>query len=223
MNTDTIALPPWSLSGNAVILMYRFPSGFCQQYGFMEEYQQKNYKGRLGLVMLVDYKTSNIGPYKELLFTPGLFKLGDRTTFSISKIYVSSYTSVLNGIANWGIPKELADFTFSYKDDGLANIQVHTGGNTFFNARIKSWGPHFPLSSKILPWCRITQQVQHQLFLTTPIISGKARLASIKDVQVNADFFAPIDQLRPLLVLSVNNFLMTFPPAIKVPLPSMRP
>jgi hypothetical protein len=218
MNTNTMALPPWSLSGNAVILMYRFPSGFSQQYGFMEEYQLKNYKGRVGLIMLVDYKTSNIGSYRELLFTPGLFKLGGRTTFSISKIYVSSYTSVLNGIANWGIPKELADFTFSYKDDSLADIQVHAGGNTFFNARIKSWGPRFPLSSKILPWCSITQQVQDQLLLTTPIISGKTRLASIKDIQVNADFFVPIHQLRPLVVLSVNNFLMTFPAAVKAPL-----
>lgn len=218
MNTNTIALPPWSLRGNMVILMYRFSSGFSQQYGFMEEYQQRNYKSRVGLIMLVDYKTSNIGPYQELLFTPGLFKLGGRRTFSISKIYVSSYTSVLNGIANWGIPKELANFTFSYTDDSLVDFQAHMGNNIFFNTRIKSWGPYFPLSSKILPWFRITQQQQDQLLLTTPVFSGKARFVSIEHIQVNADYFVPIDQLRPLAALSVNNFLMTFPSATKIPL-----
>jgi acetoacetate decarboxylase len=63
-------------------------------------------------------QTSGVGPYKELLFIPGVFHINGRYTYSISKIYVSTEASVRSGIENWAIPKEVADFTIEDQDDG---------------------------------------------------------------------------------------------------------
>ncbi|GAB3639487.1 acetoacetate decarboxylase family protein [Spirosoma arcticum] len=95
--------------------------------GFLAPYQQRAYWGWVGTVMLVDYETSPVGPYQELLFVPGLFRFGDTTSFSIAKIYVSTRASVWNGRQNWGIPKELAHFSFVLNSDGSRTISVRWG------------------------------------------------------------------------------------------------
>jgi len=118
MQLTQIAPAPWSLTGRGFVLLYYFPAAFNQQFGFMADYQQAGYKGGLGAVMLVDYNSSDVGPYYELLFIPGLFYLGGKLTFSISKIYVSSYDSLWNGRENWAIPKELAQFKVSELPNG---------------------------------------------------------------------------------------------------------
>ncbi|KAK4704062.1 hypothetical protein P7C70_g2148, partial [Phenoliferia sp. Uapishka_3] len=59
---------------------------------------------------------NEIGPYDELLITPGLFSRPDSPTeyyAAITRIYVSTPSSVLNGRKNWNIPKHLAHFTFT--------------------------------------------------------------------------------------------------------------
>ncbi|RZK00390.1 MAG: acetoacetate decarboxylase, partial [Flavobacterium sp.] len=110
-----IAPPPWDLTGNGYVFLFHFSKAFVQEQGFLDDYQKDTYKGGLlglGTVMLVDYTTSDVGPYKELLFVPGRFSFNKPAdnTWGISKIYVSSYYSVWNGRENWGIPKELAEF-----------------------------------------------------------------------------------------------------------------
>jgi len=55
---------------------------------------QGQFAGGLGTVMLVDYNTSNAGPYGELHFIPGKFKHQNKRLNSISKIYVSTLASV---------------------------------------------------------------------------------------------------------------------------------
>ena len=119
LSTETLPAPsilapaPWTLTGNGYIFLYRLPKKLIQENGFLADYQNVFYKGLVSSIMLVDYHTTPVGPYRELLFIPGLFKMVDKYTFSISKIYVSDQNSVWNGIENWGIPKEWADLTYS--------------------------------------------------------------------------------------------------------------
>ncbi|NOS55010.1 MAG: hypothetical protein HOP37_01990, partial [Cyclobacteriaceae bacterium] len=108
-----IASAPWKLTGSGYILLYRFPKAFVAEHGFLVDFQKEKFVSGWGAVMLVDYKTSPVGPYRELLFIPGIFSFNKKKVFSISKIYVSTQNSVINGIENWGIPKELADFRWS--------------------------------------------------------------------------------------------------------------
>ncbi len=218
------APPPWTLTGDGLILIAYFPESFVRTQGFLAPYQQAAYRGWVGTVMLVDYRTSAVGPYRELLFIPGLFRFGDTTSFSISKIYVSSDDSVWNGRQNWGIPKELADFSFDTNADGSRSVVVSQNDQPFLRLRAKPWGPRFPITTKLLPGFRVMQEQLDRpvseppgLLLTRPSASGSARLASLSAIETDSRFFPDLGQIKPLAVLSVENFQMTFPIPERLP------
>lgn len=192
-------------------MLAHFPESFVRQHGFLADFQRAGYLGWLGTVMLVDYQTSGVGPYCELLFIPGLFRLGSRTTFSISKIYVSTVESVVNGIENWGIPKELADFSIITAPDGAKTYGVSQHGTQFFSITARSFGPRFPVTTRLLPGFRVMQQRRNDLLLTAPVAAGTARLASLRDLSVNPAQFPDIGRGWVLATLAVENFTMTFP------------
>jgi Acetoacetate decarboxylase (ADC) len=205
-----IAPPPWALTGNGYIFLYRLPQQFIQENGFLAPYQAEAYRGLVGAVMFVDYATTPVGPYHELLFIPGLFKLGGQHTFSISKIYVSSYESVWNGIENWGIPKELANFNVQKIDDRTDKLVAAHNNKPFFEVILKKSKWSFPLTTSLFP-LRITQQHHQSLLLTKPSARGKARWATLLDVQIDAAHFPNFAPFKPVAVLAVEDFQMGFP------------
>ena len=215
------APPPWTLTGNGLILVAHFPEAFVRAQGFLAPYQQFAYRGWIGAVMLVDYATSPVGPYQELLFIPGLFRFGYTTSFSISKIYVSTNDSVWNGRRNWGIPKEVADFSFVANPDGSQTISVRSNDQPVLSLRAKPWGLRFPITTKLLPGFRVMQEPLPTdkpsagpaggLLLTKPSASGSARLTLLSDIQVNKNLFPDFSQTHPIVALSVENIRMRFP------------
>ena len=204
-----IAPAPWSLTGDAYIMVYKFSKDFVQEYGFLADYQQDRFLGYVGTVMLVDYKTSGVGPYRELLFIPGMFTFDWKKMFSITKIYVSSQDSVYNGIENWGIPKEYADFDWQTNADGTENISVKIDGKDFFKTTIKKGFISFPITTAILP-LNVVQKLRKDLIITNPMAKGKATLASIKSIEVDRNFFPDLSKTSPLLTMNVKNFEMNF-------------
>jgi hypothetical protein len=205
----TIAPAPWNLTGNAYIMVYKFSKDFVKKYGFLADYQQDRFLGYIGTVMLVDYKTSAVGPYRELLFIPGMFTFDWKKVFSISKIYVSSHDSVYNGIENWGIPKEFADFDWIQNTDGTEDISVKIEGKEFFKANFKKGFISFPLTTAIFP-LNVVQKLRKDLIITNPTAKGKATLATIKSVKVDENFFPDLSKATPLLTMKVKDFEMTF-------------
>jgi Acetoacetate decarboxylase (ADC) len=218
MNTESliVAPAPWTLTGNGIILLYRFPRKWIEENGFLADYQQDAFKGIVGSVMLVDYHSSPVGSYRELLFIPGYFKLGGKNTFSISKIYVSSQESVWNGINNWGIPKELANFTVEQPDKRTKLFSASLNDQSFFEATVKSGRFSFPFSSALFP-LNITQRLGQDLLLTKPSAKGKAYFADIQDIKINASLFPDLSSLKPLAALVVEDFEMKFPVPEKLP------
>ena len=216
METNYIAPAPWTLNGNGIMLLYRFPFSFIQEFGFLEDFQQKGYKTGLGAVILMDYKSSGVGPYRELLFLPGLFDINGKLAFSISKIYVSTYDSARSGKRNWGIPKELADFKIETEADGSRNWKVRKDGTTFFGAVIKPGGVSFPISSRPFPATQIVQKGKKHFLLTRPNVSGMAKLAQLEKVISEPSSFPPIHQLKPFLSLYLKDFVMKFPVALQL-------
>jgi acetoacetate decarboxylase len=81
--------------------------------------------------MIVGYDTSGVGAYKELLFIPALFDFDKKKAFNISKIYVSTEESVYNGIENWGIPKQLANFNIQQTSSQTCQCKVNHQDLTF--------------------------------------------------------------------------------------------
>ncbi len=204
-----IAPAPWNLTGNAYIMVYKFSKDFVEKYGFLADYQRDRFLGYLGTVMLVDYKTSAVGPYKELLFIPGMFTFDWKKVFSISKIYVSNHDSVHNGIENWGIQKEFADFDWQINPDGTEDVSVKIEGREFFKANFKKGIFSFPLTTAFFP-LNIVQKLRKDLIITNPTAKGKATLSTLKSVKVDDNFFPDLSKATPLLTMKVKDFEMTF-------------
>lgn len=210
LSPTVVAPPPWTLTGNGYIFTFWFKKNWVKKYGHLLGFQEKHALGGLGTVMLVDYHTSNVGPYRELLIVPGKFDLGGKTQFSISKIYVSSYESVWNGVNNWGIPKELADFEVKTLSDETDQIKVSVQGEIILEAKLTKRKLYFPISTRLFP-LRLAQQRKDELLITNSSAKGKATFLKYYELQINQSYFPDVSDLNPLTILAVKDFEMVFP------------
>ena len=124
---------PWNLTGNGYVILYWFKKENLKDKCFLDDSLKESYLGGRGCVMLVDYKSSDVGPYKELLFIPGKINFNGKKLYTISKIFVSTLDSVVNGRENWGIPKEHANFSWM-SDKHTEKIFIEHDGHEFFSA-----------------------------------------------------------------------------------------
>ena len=209
--------PPWKLRGEGAMLFYRFPKAFCLEHGFIPAALQPDFQGLVGCVMLVDYQRTPVGPYRELLFIPGLFRTNRGRRFSITRIFVDSQPSMEWGRRNWGIPKELAQFDWQQAGPAARRIQVHAplAGEPLqpmLDATLRGRGPRFPLSTALVP-LRLCQQLDGQSFRFAPTAKGNGQWAQVQRLRVLSEAFPPIDRFRPFAALLVSGFEMKFPPA----------
>ncbi|KAF3914822.1 hypothetical protein ABW20_dc0103537 [Dactylellina cionopaga] len=119
------------------------------------------FEGGLGMIMVVRYSQTPVGPYDELLYIPGYFSTPHATSsrYRITNIYVSSKETTYNGRRNWNIPKHLAVFNFDKSETtGHTRITVahpETPDSPFFAAVIKNIpivsSIPVPLSTSVFP------------------------------------------------------------------------
>jgi hypothetical protein len=220
MNEIAQVPAPWQLRGNGFVLIYRGLAGkIAPDQMFLPPFLQDQTLYGLGSVMLVDYHKSDAGPYRELLFIPGQHKapIGRRRSFySISKIYVSTMASVVNGRRNWAIPKEQAKFAWEADGPRREHIQVGHQGESVLETEI-SWGRiPLPLTTKFLRLelrQPVLDQDSHHFLLTRLLASGTGYLARLHHWRTNPKLFPELGPIKPLLALRVENFRMTFPVA----------
>lgn len=206
-----IAPPPWKLQGKGYILLYQFSKDFVEEQGFLTEFhQQYDFKGLIGAVMLVDYHSSPVGAYQELLFIPGMFRFGNVVAFNISKIYVSTYESVYNGIENWGIPKELATFAIAKQADKFERFSTFHQGEPFFQADLKPFGLPLYVNTAWFPF-RFYQPLREQTLITHPQGKGWARFCKVKNLQIKSRYFPDVSKQKILAAMLVPRFTMHFP------------
>lgn len=202
-----LAPAPWTLKGEGIILIYHFKKSWVEENAHLPEQLKGKFQGGFGYVMLVNYKESPVGPYRELLFIPGKFQKNDLQ--SITKIYVDSEASTQNGRKNWGIPKETLPFTWESKK-GRDLIAIKNGTKEVFSAEISHAGLSFPVSTALLP-LRLGQTFENVNFLTKPSGSGWGKLAKINQLDLDPKFFPDIRSTKPLLAIKVNPFNIHFP------------
>lgn len=203
---------PWDLTGNGYILLFRFSEEFITTQGFIPPEFQGNFQHGLGSIMLVDYHSSSAGPYQELLFIPGKFSYQGQKLNTITKIYVSTLASVINGRKNWGIPKELADFHFEKVDQRNEQIAVTVNDNPLLNIHLRSGGLSFPVHTALLPF-PLVQNLDQEIYYTKFRGKGTGKFAKIVNIDVNQKYFPDIGLVKPLAVLKITNFKITFPVA----------
>jgi hypothetical protein len=206
---------PWQLTGNGFILVYWFSKSFLLKSDLIPPGMMADFRGGPSVVVLVNYHRSDVGPYYELLFMPGRFEHKGQQFSSITKIYVSTEASVVNGRKNWAIPKEIANFDWQIDEDGLENVQVRQRDQTFANFMFQPFGPTLPASTGLIPpgWRTVMQPGDTHLLFTKLQSSGKVKLARCRDVEIDGNFFPNLTRGRLLVTCKVSQFDMIFPVA----------
>ena len=213
MGHEVKAYPaPWNLRGKGYIFLYKFKKDFVAQSGNVPAFLEGAFVGGFGSMMLVDYEESNAGPYGELLFIPGKFRFGGKKLDTISKIYVSTMESVVNGRANWGIPKEKADFSFEETGSGTEKVTVTADGKIAAEFTLRSGKLSFPVSTKLLPF-PLVQQYEGRHYFTDFFGKGKGHFSKVIDIKINPGLFPDVSVCRPIAVIRVEPFSITFPEA----------
>ena len=199
--------PPWQLTGNGLILLYHFPRSFVEPWLAPES--RAAYCGGIGAVICVDYVTSNVGPYRELLFIPGSFGRQQRD-YSISRIFVSTLVSVVSGQVNWAIPKQLAAFTVG---PSFQHFSASYQGTPFFRLDATAVGPYIPLRTTWSPVqpALIQHRAKNTLLRTRPFGRAAMQLARVRNVASDGVHFPAVGRFRPLVALFAHGFSLTFP------------
>ena len=204
---------PWNLKGKGYIIVYALDKDFVEKEGNVPEFLKGKFVGGFGALMLVDYEESNAGPYGEMLFIPGKFKFKNKRLDTISKIYVSTMESVVNGRNNWGIPKERADFKFTKIDENRENVCISLEGENIAEFVLKSSKLSFPVSTSLMPF-PLVQEYEDKYYYTNFYGKGKGQLTRIENMKINPKLFPDLSKVKPLIAMRVNPFDITFPESI---------
>ena len=208
---------PWDLRGSGWIVALKLARDDPARNAFVPGEIAGRGRGLVSYLMYVDYRESACGPYRELLFLPGAFPFGDgRRHPSISRILVSTWKSVVNGRANWGIGKDRADFDVESATTGL-RLRVTVGGREaceleFARPRI---APSLPLATGWLPRGLRTLAQRHDghTFYYAPEARGLIRPGRLASRRFDPDLFPDLSAATVLATFAVTTFRMHFPVA----------
>lgn len=200
---------PWRLTGDGWVLFYRFQRDFALPWIPPELHDR--FLGGMGAVAFVNYATSPVDGYGELLFIPGRFRVGRRKRLSITKIYVSTYSSVMGGRANWGIPKEHAQFNVDIGDDGIDTLSAAAdNGDPLAELRLRPGLLKVPLLNNWFSPLQIVQWWEGRRYRTHFWGSGRVSLMDVESIRVNADYFPDVSRYQPVGAIKVSDFRLTF-------------
>ena len=202
-SAEKITPPPWSLTGSGLIIPVWLEKDWCQQH-------YPDMSGRLGIIMWVNYQQSAVGPYREWMFIPGRRENPLGRHYSIGQIMVDSHDSMISGRANWGIPKELADFDWQQSGRDWSLSMEFQQSSTHLSGR--AVGPSIPIDSRLVPF-GLYQPWQGKDYWTKPRASGWGKWFSIDQHDIQGDSLPDLTGQKILGGFSIHEFSMTFPVA----------
>lgn len=211
--TVPLAPAPWALTGSGYILMVKLPAAVLDDPNHIPPELRGKRRGRYASVMLVDYEDSAVGPYRELLYIPGKFPFKGGRHQSITRIYVSSMESVVNGRRNWGIPKDLASFDYRYGVDGIDRFDVSLDGRRFASFVFKPGNLKLPFSTALVPKALLQLAQVHggRQFVYAPSAKGRVQFAKVLDWSFDSALFPDLAQGKVVVCVKVPRFAMGFP------------
>jgi hypothetical protein len=216
---------PWELQGNAWMVALRLPAQSPVRDAWLPAEMAGQGRGFISWLMYVDYVHSPCGPYRELLFVPGAYRCEDgRRHPTISRIVVSTWDSVVNGRANWGIPKDRADFEVEYSVGGRREDRVRVvaeGGQPICSLRLSTsaMAPRLPFPGRLVPerWRTLAQSYQGRTYYYAPAASGRLRPGRLLEASFNPRTFPDLNAAAVIAAFRVDTFRMSFPVARVVP------
>jgi hypothetical protein len=109
----------------------------------------------VGGVYVSNYTSGSVLEYSELIVNAGMVRYSGKVGGWVSHIYVDNADSVAGGREIWGLPKELAEFTWeksNHATSGYDNcLTVRQGGQTLCRLSYNqpSFGLQLPLSGDV--------------------------------------------------------------------------
>ncbi|HMV45226.1 MAG TPA: acetoacetate decarboxylase [Leptospiraceae bacterium] len=207
--------PPWHLKGQGFILPFLGNKTALLDKGFISESDKQNFRGGLGAIMIVNYDSSNVGPYYELLFIPGDFYYENspkKVYKKITKIFVSTDISIQEGRLNWAIPKEFANFNWIKKNNNTLISVESSLGEPILKAELNQKFFSFPLTTKIYPITLLQKSEDDRLISTQFYGSGYGKMSSILEWEANPKYFVDIVSISKFFLgISAHQFNITFP------------
>jgi hypothetical protein len=108
MSTIKPEPPPWTLKGTIYVFVWYISSASAASlpslaYSPLEAsstFASQKPKGGVGMVQIIRYTESPVGPYDELVLVPGQFEYesnGTKSNLKVSRIYVSQEKTCYNG------------------------------------------------------------------------------------------------------------------------------
>lgn len=108
---------PWKLRGDMYWAMLRLSGPLAQNIyhpldGAHYSLPSSSFKGGFGMIQVIRYTESPVGPYDELMIIPGEFEVpgGEqkgKSKVRVSRIYVNQKETCYNGITYLGSPSRM--------------------------------------------------------------------------------------------------------------------
>ncbi len=219
MKKTTATVPrlpaPWTLRGHAFVFLVKMPEDDLESRCFINPELAGRRAGRFSVLMYVNYSGSNAGAYHELMFLPARHEFNGSKRWTISKIYVSGMETLVNGRENWGIPKEMADFDSFIDSSGIERVRVSSGNSVFADMAFAPYGPSFPVTSSLMPsFIRtLAHYREGKLYTVTPALRCMSRLARVRAMSFDDNFFPDVSRGRVIFGGYLGNFTAVFPAA----------
>ena len=215
------AKAPWRLTGDAYVVALKMPEKVLEEQCFVPENLKGCRLGSYSRMIYVDYKNSPVGPYRELLFDPGRFLFDKRSCRTISRIFVSTQESVVNGLENWGIPKTIAEFETRTLANGWECIAVSAAGAVFAELMFSTVRLGVPFSDRWLPakFRTTAQHYREQYYFYTPITRATMKMGRLRKSKIDPRMFPDISRGKFALCVRLEDFRMWIPAATIVPQP----
>jgi len=203
--------PPWRLRGSGYVFLFTFEPWFLRAGGFLppELEGADGFEGQLGALVLADYRQSPVGPYRELLFLAGRNLRWRNHRLSVTRIFVSTEASAVNGRENWGIPKAAADFEVIRQEGGTERVIVLLGGFAKVDLTVTpARGFPLPAASLLAPpsWRTLVQFTGGQPVTTRMSGRGVLRPAKLLDFRTLPGVFPDVSQGELVAGFQVRDF-----------------
>ena len=216
-HAEANAPAPWELRASGYIFVLRSARGQLGADNFTPQSLRAARTGPFAYAMFLDYTHAPVGPYRELLFIPGAFRYPDRTCFTITKIYVSSEASVVNGRRNWGIPKELAQFEVEYGVGGerVDRVCMSVDGRPAAELTLRHHAIGVPLIAGLVParLRTLRQTLDGRQFTLAPTARGSLRAARVLQARIDGERFPAFTPEDVLVAVKLPRVLWSFPVA----------
>ena len=175
----------------------------------------------MSLLIYVDYAASGCGPYRELLFIPGSFPFEDgRRHFTISRIVVSTWESAVNGRANWGIPKDRADFDVRSHPANLRETSIVVRADDgremcALTLAVTAFAPRLPVPGFLVPegLRTLAQRFGGRTYYYAPASSGWLQPGRLLEWRFDPELFPDLRGSRVVAACSIPSFRLGFPVA----------